>query len=175
MLGQPNFVLRSACPNPTTCNISHIDFSLRFLYIHSGTHSLISSPNNLKLTKTCNSPMASLPQFYADFTFSGETSSQFHTSSSCPDVSALSNYIDDYGSFNTSPNPDSIFLPQLFGISDVSLLEYSNYYQKMGVNNNATQYFHGGDQEYYGFSPDIKPLFHPSTGEQTWVSMPVSF
>lgn len=112
---------------------------------------------------------SSLPQFYADFTFSGEASSQFHGSSSCPDVTALSSYVEDcYGSFNTSCNQDSIFLPQIFGISDVSMPEYNNYYQKMGVNN-ATQYFHGGDQEYYGFSPEIKPLFRPSTGEQSWV------
>ncbi|XP_010499619.1 PREDICTED: uncharacterized protein LOC104777094 isoform X3 [Camelina sativa] len=115
---------------------------------------------------------SSLPQFYgADFTtFSGETSSQFHGSSSCPDVdSALSSYLDDcYGSFNTSSNPESIFVPQVFAISDVvSVPEYNNYYQKMSVNN-ATQYFHGGDQEYYGFSPEIKPLFRPATGEQSW-------
>ncbi|VVA97427.1 unnamed protein product [Arabis nemorensis] len=111
---------------------------------------------------------SSLPQFYADFAFSGETTSQFHGSSSCPDVSALSTYVDDcYGSFNNSCNQDSIFLPQVFGISDVSMPEYNNYYQKMGVNN-ATQYFHGRDQEYYGFSPEIKPLFRPSTGEQSW-------
>ncbi|XP_010465069.1 PREDICTED: zinc finger protein CONSTANS-LIKE 10-like isoform X2 [Camelina sativa] len=116
---------------------------------------------------------SSLPHFYGgDFTtFSGETSSQFHGSSSCPDVdSALSSYLDEcYGSFNTSSNPaESIFVPQVFGISDaVSVPEYNNYYQKMSVNN-ATQYFHGGDQEYYGFSPEIKPLFRPATGEQSW-------
>ncbi|KAL1204824.1 Zinc finger protein CONSTANS-LIKE 3 [Cardamine amara subsp. amara] len=113
---------------------------------------------------------SSLPHFYADFTtFSGETSSQFHGSSSCPDVdSALSSYLDDcYGSYNTSSNQESIFVPQLFGISDVSMPEYNSYYQKMGINN-ATHYFHGGDQEYYGFSPEIKPLFRPATGEQSW-------
>lgn len=114
---------------------------------------------------------SSIPQFYADFTtFSGETSSQFHGSSSCPDVdSTLSSYLDDcYGSFNTSSNLESIFSPQVFGISDVSVPEYNTYYQKMGVNN-ATQYFHGGDQEFYSFSPEIKPLFRPATGEQSWV------
>ncbi|CAA0382217.1 unnamed protein product [Arabidopsis thaliana] len=114
---------------------------------------------------------SSLPQFYADFTtFSCETSSQFHGSSSCPDVdSSLSSYLDDcYGSFNTSSNPESIFVPQVFGISNVSVPEYNNYYQKMSVNN-AAHYFHGGDhQEYYGFSPEIKPLFRPATGEQSW-------
>ncbi|KAF8109445.1 hypothetical protein N665_0095s0018 [Sinapis alba] len=106
---------------------------------------------------------SSLPQFYPDFTFSGETSSQFHGSSSYPDVSALSNYFDDgYGSFNTSSNLESTFMPPVFGASDVSMPEYNYYYQKMGMNN-ATQYFHGGDQEYYGFSPEIKPF-----GEQSW-------
>ncbi|KAJ0263921.1 Activator of spomin::LUC2 [Hirschfeldia incana] len=106
---------------------------------------------------------SSLPQFYADFTSSGATSSQFHGSSSCPDVSALSNYFNDgYLPFNTSSNPESTFVPQVFGASDVPMPEYNYYYQKMGVNN-ATQYFHGGDQEYYGFSPEIKPF-----GEQSW-------
>ncbi|KAL0743811.1 hypothetical protein Bca4012_085324 [Brassica carinata] len=106
---------------------------------------------------------SSLPQFYADFTFSGETSSQFHGSSSYPDVSALSNYFDNgNSSFNTSSNPVSTFLPQVFGASDVPMPEHNYYYQKMDVNN-ATQYFHGGDQEYYGFSPEIKPF-----GEQSW-------
>ncbi|CAH8362533.1 unnamed protein product [Eruca vesicaria subsp. sativa] len=113
---------------------------------------------------------SSLPQFYSDFTFSGETSSQFHGSSSCPDVSALSNYFDNssYGSFNPSSTLESMFLPQVFGVSDVSIPEYNNYYQNVNVN--GTQYFHGGDQEYYGFSPEIKPLFRPSTGEQSWGS-----
>ncbi|XP_056866387.1 two-component response regulator-like PRR37 isoform X3 [Raphanus sativus] len=106
---------------------------------------------------------SSLPQFYTDFTFSGETSSQFQGSSSYPDVSALSNYFDnDYSSFNTSSNPAPTFLPQVFGTSDVPMPEYNYYYQKMGVNN-ATQYLHGGNQEYYGFSPEIKPF-----GEQSW-------
>lgn len=143
------------------------------IYIHSCTHSHFL-PNNPKSNKMASS----LPQFYADFTtFSGETSSQFHGSSSCPDVnSALSSYLDDYyGSFNTSSNPESIFLPQVLGISDVSVPEYnSNYYQKMGVNNATHNYFHGGDQEYYGFSPEIKPLFRPAIGEQSWVSMHVT-
>ncbi|CAH8359909.1 unnamed protein product [Eruca vesicaria subsp. sativa] len=105
---------------------------------------------------------SSLPQFYTDFTFSGETSSQFHGSSSCPDVSALANYFNNsYGSFNTSSNPESTFSPRVFETSDVFVPEYNNYYQQMGVNN--TQYFHGGDQDYYGFSPEIKPF-----GEQSW-------
>ncbi|CAN8269407.1 unnamed protein product [Cochlearia groenlandica] len=108
---------------------------------------------------------SSLPRFYGDFTTS---SSQLHASSSCPDVSSLSNYIEDY----TSSCQDSIFLPQLYGISDdVYVQEYNPYnYQRMGVNNNATtQYFHGGDhQEYYGFSQEVKPLFHPPIGEQSW-------
>ncbi|CAN6887235.1 unnamed protein product [Brassica oleracea] len=108
---------------------------------------------------------SSLPQFYADFTFSGNTSSQFHGSSSCPDVSALSNYYDDgYLPFNASSIRESTFYPQVFGTSDAPMQEYNYYYQKMGVNN-ATQYFHGGDQEYYGFSPEIKPF-----GEQSWGS-----
>ncbi|XP_018438020.1 two-component response regulator-like APRR1 isoform X3 [Raphanus sativus] len=111
---------------------------------------------------------SSLPQFHPDFTFSGETPSLFHGSSSCPDVSALSNYFDDgYGSFNASSNPESTFFPQVFGVSDVSMPEYNNYYQNVGVNVNGTQYFHVGNQEYYGYSPEIKPLFHPSTGEQS--------
>ncbi|XP_013627565.1 PREDICTED: two-component response regulator-like APRR1 isoform X3 [Brassica oleracea var. oleracea] len=108
------------------------------------------------------------PQFYTDFKCSGETSSQFHGSSSCPDISALSNYVGDgFNSFNTSSNQESTFLPQVFGISDVFVPEYINHYQKRGVNN-ATQYFHGGDQEYYGYSPEIKPLFCQSSGEQSW-------
>ncbi|KAG2317920.1 hypothetical protein Bca52824_021042 [Brassica carinata] len=112
---------------------------------------------------------SSFPQFYSDFTFPGENSSQLHGSSSCPDVSTLSNYFDDgYGSFNPSYNLESTCLPQVFGVSDVSMPQYNNYYQKVGVNVNGTQYFHGGDQEYYGFSPEIKPLFRPSTGEQSW-------
>ncbi|WZY73822.1 two-component response regulator-like APRR1 isoform X3 [Brassica rapa] len=112
---------------------------------------------------------SSLPQFYSDFTFSGETPSQFHGSSSYPDVSALSNYFDDgYGSFNPSSNPESMFFPQVFGVSDVSVPDYNNYYQKVGVNVNGAQYFHVGDQECYGYSPEIKPLFHPSTGEKSW-------
>ncbi|KAJ0242445.1 Activator of spomin::LUC2 [Hirschfeldia incana] len=112
---------------------------------------------------------SSFPQFYSDFTFSGETSSQFHGSSSCPDVSALSNYFDDgFGSFNPPSNLESTFFPQDFEGSNVSMPQYHNYYQKVGVNVIGTQYFHGGDQEYYGFSPEIKPLFRPSTGEQSW-------
>ncbi|CAH8381532.1 unnamed protein product [Eruca vesicaria subsp. sativa] len=110
---------------------------------------------------------SSLPQF-TDFTFSSETSSQFHGSSSCPDFSALSNYVgDSYHSFNTSSNQESTFFPQVFGISDIYMPEYNKYYQKMDVNN-ATQYFHGGDQEYYGYSPEIMPLFCQSSGENSW-------
>ncbi|KAJ4898129.1 activator of spomin::LUC2 [Raphanus sativus] len=110
---------------------------------------------------------SSLPQFYNDFTFSSEISSQFHGSSSCPDILALSNYVGDgYGSFNTSPIQESTFLPQVFGISDVFMPEYNNYYQRRGVNN-VPQYFRGGDQEYYGYSPEFKPLSRPSSGEQS--------
>ncbi|KAJ0249384.1 Activator of spomin::LUC2 [Hirschfeldia incana] len=111
---------------------------------------------------------SSLPQFYTDFTFSSETSSQFHGSFSCPDIAALSNYVGDgYRSFNTSSNQESTFLPQVFGISDIYMPVYNKYYQKMGVNN-ATQYFHGGDQEYYGYSPEIETVFRQSSGEKSW-------
>ncbi|KAL0717091.1 hypothetical protein Bca4012_066413 [Brassica carinata] len=110
---------------------------------------------------------SSLPQFYTDFTFSSETSSQFHGSSSYPGISALSNYVGDcYRSFNTFSNQESTILPQVFGVSDIYMPEYNKYYQKMGENN-ATQYFHGGDQEYYGYSPAIKTLFRQSSGEQS--------
>ena len=179
-------MLGSACPNPTTCNIPHKlisiyrHFSLAKTWcnIHTHTHTCKHSHNpsqtTPKLTKTCSLMASSDPQFYTDFKCSGETSSQFHGSSSCPDISALSNYVGDgFNSFNTSSNQESTFLPQVFGISDVFVPEYINHYQKRGVNN-ATQYFHGGDQEYYGYSPEIKPLFCQSSGEQSWVYMHVS-
>lgn len=134
----------------------------------ANTHNSSQFPNN---PKTCSLMASSLPQFYNDFTFSSEISSQFHGSSSCPDISALSNYVGDgYGSFNTSPIQESTFLPQVFGISDVFMPEYKNYYQRRGVNN-VPQYFRGGDQEYYGYSPEFKPLSRPSSGVQSSVCM----
>ncbi|KAF8083259.1 hypothetical protein N665_0786s0004 [Sinapis alba] len=112
---------------------------------------------------------SSLPQFYTDFTFSGETSLPFHGSSSCPDMSALSKYVGDGDAlFNTISNQESTYLPQVFGSSDVSMPEYNSYYQKMSVNNNAIQYFHGGYQEYYGYSPEIKSLSRPFSRDESW-------
>ncbi|CAN8259563.1 unnamed protein product [Cochlearia groenlandica] len=108
---------------------------------------------------------SSLSQLYTDFTFSGVASSQLmhgsSSSSSSPDVSTLSNYVDNmsYNSINATFNQESMFLP-----------DYNNYYyHNIGINN-ATQYFHGGDQDYYSFSPDnIKPLFRARiNGEQSW-------
>ncbi|XP_010534764.1 PREDICTED: uncharacterized protein LOC104810263 isoform X2 [Tarenaya hassleriana] len=133
--------------------------------------------------------MASVPNFYADFTLPGETSSQHYLTP----LNSLENYgslafnphdavssnptsFDDlYGSFQAdlSPAPATL-LPERFGISDMAVPEFNNNIGACGYYvdnfNNTTQYYHNiAGEECNAFSPEFKPFFSPaSSGDLYW-------